>query len=59
MPFVTENQSANNVSLLAHNVVSAYKEMVVMKAEIREVLEKDIMRFEKVVSNMKKLLETK
>ncbi|WP_179344698.1 hypothetical protein [Winogradskyella ursingii] len=59
VPFVTENQSANNVSLLAHNVISAYKEMVVMKAEIREVLEKDITRFEKVVSNMKKLLETK
>lgn len=57
LPFVEDSESANEVSLLAHKVVSAYNEMTEMEAKIRNVLEKDIARFEEVLSNMKHLLE--
>ena len=57
LPFVDDSQKANEVSLLAHKIDMAYQEMNEMEAKIRVVLEKDIQRFEKVLSNMNTLLE--
>ncbi len=55
--FVDDNQNADQASLLAHNVILAYDNMVEMKASIRTVLENDIKRFKSVLINMKTLSE--
>lgn len=57
LPFVPFSEKANEVNLIANEVVSAYADMTGMKAKIREVLEKDIAKFEKVLSNLNNLLE--
>lgn len=57
LPFIPFSEKANEVSLIANNVVSAYAEMTEMKANIKSVLNKDIAKFEDVLSNLKKLLE--
>ncbi|TXD84274.1 hypothetical protein ESY86_06755 [Subsaximicrobium wynnwilliamsii] len=57
LPFIEFSKSANEVNILANEIVSAYKEMTEMKAKIKRVLDKDISRFETVLSNMNNLLE--
>ncbi|WP_178988688.1 hypothetical protein [Winogradskyella schleiferi] len=57
LPFVKESQSANKVIYRSHKIISAYNEMTEMKTKIRNVLEKDILRFEKALSNMRILLK--
>lgn len=56
-PFIQCSESANEVSILADKVVSAYHEMTEMKAKIKSVLETDIARFETVLLNLNDLLE--
>jgi hypothetical protein len=57
LPFIQSNQKANEVNHIANNVVTAYSEMTEMKTKIKGVLEKDISRFESVLSNLNQLLE--
>lgn len=57
LPFIQSNKRANEVNYLATNIVLAYNEMTEMKLKIKGVLEKDILKFETVLSNLDTLLE--
>jgi len=57
LPYIQGSEKANEINYIAKEVVSAFEEMTEMKAKIRVVLEKDIARFEKVHSNIKRLIE--
>ncbi len=57
LPFISSSKRANEIHFLATKIVIAHKEMSEMKLKIRDVLEKDILKFEKVLSNLNTLLE--
>jgi len=57
IPFIESNAKANEVSMTAKRVVSAYDEISEMRLKIRHVILEDINKFEKVLQNLNKLLE--
>ncbi|WP_452224034.1 hypothetical protein [Lacinutrix chionoecetis] len=57
LPFLNDSKNAKEVSFLANRLVVVNKEITQMKAKIRQVLEKDIKRFENILSNMENLIE--
>ncbi|WP_179008087.1 hypothetical protein [Winogradskyella forsetii] len=59
LPYIQESQSVNKVIYRSRKIIAAYNEMTAMKSKIRDILEKDIKRFEHVLSNMQQLLEHK
>ena len=57
LPFIPFSEKANKANRTAHKVISAYSRIIAMRAKIREVLEKDIAKFEKVLAHLDDLLE--
>jgi len=56
-PYIPVSERASNVHFLASKVVSAYIHISNMQVKIKNVIEKDIAKFESVLINLNNLLE--
>jgi len=56
-PFIQFSERANDVNLIANKIVSAYADITEMKIKVKEVFEKDIEKFEKILENLNTILE--
>lgn len=56
-PFIQFSEKANDVNLIANKVVSAYADITEMKKIVKKTFEKDVSKFEEVLTNLNALIE--
>ena len=56
-PHIEFSEKANDVNLIANEIYSSYSDIKNMKQKVREVIVKDIKKFEEILENLNSILE--
>lgn len=57
LPYIGVNHNAAEAYVLSHKILDAHTDLTLMKSQIKNVIEKDIEKFEKVLANLNQLLD--